>query len=187
MKKKTMPVEENPEEWPLVNVQWFDVEDNEIPAFRCKTVAVRLAPNPLGKGAFRSVHKMAVPKEDGPGLDMFVLKFFREKRTAQEAKIDCFTDVRIQHEAGLYAGMYNERKPPKEVHFLPASVVHLKDSSQKAVRDESLPKRFTEQLYGAAEPLIAGTYKKWTSNTTFVSRDMQLTPLAFSHFTYEVS
>ena len=80
-----------------------------------------------------------------------------------------FDDVQMQMEAKMYAEHYNAQKPPKQVDFLDAYVLELKDRSDKPIC--------------AVEKYIEGEYKKVNNNRNW-SDEHRNTPQAFSHFTY---
>ena len=182
--------------WPQLDVTWYEAApDPELAAFVAHDVTVKVSPVPLGHGAFRTVHYLLVERPGGD-QEVFVVKCFTEaKVTREQARKDVFSDVRIQTEAAVYARMYNSLNPPKEVHFLPAAAiavrgVHLPEgkSPQTALQEtEKSLNLFLKQKYAAVEPLILGSYSKWSNNLDFISPEKRMTPTAFSHFTYEVS
>jgi hypothetical protein len=171
--------------WPQVPVTWYEVNTESTEAgFTSHAVTVRIAPEPFGNGAFRTVHYMLLPR-GRHHHELFVIKCATESAKAPPpiAQHNCFADVRMQTEAGRLAALYNAVKPPKEVHFLPSAAVHF---AQPAMMPDAL-KRFAEQQYAAVEPLVLGEYIKWSNNLDYLSPMGHMTPLAFSHFTYEAS
>jgi hypothetical protein len=194
--------------WPLIPVTWYEGnEESSEAGFVAHAVAARICPESFGHGAFRTCSYLVLHPDDNPHTmkiatasapaapEIFAIKVATDNDVAPPpvAEHNCFSDVRMQTEAARLADLYNARGPPKRVQFLPAAVVYfsspslVKCNEANASDDDSSFARFRAQRYAAVEPLVPGDYTKWSNNLDYVSPLGHMTPLAFSHFTFEAT
>jgi elongation factor 2 kinase len=100
--------------------------------------------------------------------------------TSDAAKQNIRNDIVLQYEAQYWADQYNQRNPPKKVHFLRAYAIEF-------------PNRIGQPWF-AVERFIAGTdpygksFVKHNTNAGFVDPELRrVTPQIFSAFTFYAS
>ena len=79
-------------------------------------------------------------------------------------------------EAKLYSELYNKHNPPKPIDIMQICIIRIQDF-----------KAGNQEEYFQMEHFIEGDYKKFNSNSGYVSEDCRRTPQAFSHFSFEKS
>ena len=79
-------------------------------------------------------------------------------------------------EAKLYSELYNKHNPPKPIDIMQICIIRIQDFKAK-----------NQEEYFQMEHFIEGEYKKFNSNSGYVSEDCRRTPQAFSHFSFEKS
>ena len=79
-------------------------------------------------------------------------------------------------EAKLYSELYNKHNPPKPIDIMQICIIRIQDFKAK-----------NQEEYFQMEHFIEGEYKKFNSNSGYVSEDCRRTPQAFSHFSFEQS
>ena len=109
-----------------------------------------------------------------------------------------FDDVKLQMEAKLYSELYNKNDPPKPIDIMQICIIRIQNFQEKG-----------KEEYLQMEHFIEGEYKKFNSNSGYVSEDCRRTPQArdkptrnglstdltvrgslsqaFSHFSFEQS
>ena len=79
-------------------------------------------------------------------------------------------------EAKLYLELYNKHDSPKPIDIMQICIIRIQNFQEKG-----------NEEYLQMEHFIEGEYKKFNSNSGYVSEDCRRTPQAFSHFSFEQS
>mmetsp|Transcript_55147 Transcript_55147/g.49645 ORF Transcript_55147/g.49645 Transcript_55147/m.49645 type:complete len:425 (-) Transcript_55147:190-1464(-) len=173
-RKKIEVIAHPPPDWDKIRPEkaekWiYSYDEEKWFKEQCK---VKIDEVPFDKGGLRYVfhlQDLSNPKKK------YVAKMSQDLRDNIKKEI-YFNDVRMQAIAHHFCHGpkgYNSYTPPKEVDFLEAYVLHLKQREGSPVCH--------------VEKYIEGTYKKYNNNVGWVSEDERNTPHAFAHFTYEAS
>ena len=78
-----------------------------------------------------------------------------------------FDDVKLQMEAKLYSELYNKNDPPKPIDIMQICIIRIQNFQEKG-----------KEEYLQMEHFIEGEYKKFNSNSGYVSEDCRRTPQA---------
>lgn len=130
---------------------------------------IKIEMKPFDQGGLRLVFHL---KDMNDPATAYVAKMSRDPRDNKTRDI-YYEDVRMQAVAAHFANKFNSYNPPKRIEFLTAFILEL-------VQREGSP------LCGV-ERFITGHYQKYNNNRGWISEDQRNTPLAFCHFTWEVS
>ena len=76
-----------------------------------------------------------------------------------------FDDVKLQMEAKLYSELYNKNDPPKPIDIMQICIIRIQNFQEKG-----------KEEYLQMEHFIEGEYKKFNSNSGYVSEDCRRTP-----------
>lgn len=133
---------------------------------------VRICPSFFDAGAMRTAHIM---RDANLPERRLVAKVY--KKSPQNVQKQLEQDVVTQAVSKMLARAYSTQPMlvPVAVDFIFTCYYELLD------RPKDDPFRFM-----AAEPYIVGTYKKYSNNNGWVSKDFSQTAAAFTHFTWQV-
>lgn len=133
---------------------------------RVDTLVV-LHPQPFSHGNMRASYHMVDLQRLNCKL---VAKRYLKTSVEDEQYYD---DVSMHSIAGHWARLFNAQRPPKNVKFVPAAVLELRERKPPLIL--------------AMEPQLDGQFRKYNNNCGYVPRNARWTPQAFSHFTYHAS
>lgn len=137
-----------------------------------KEITVSVATTPFQEGTNRTCYLMKDFSQ--PAQQDCVAKIAKNPK---EERKTYFSEIEMQCECKTLAQAYNNRNPTKRVDFIVPFVVEF---PHKLAADG-------KPMLMGAEVQLKGAYKKFSNNFGFVADEGELTPQAFSHFTYEVS